>query len=94
MKRLDFKTAPQLFEQERDGIKPFTIRKRDWKDKRFQSLSHWDKDLIWKIRIYNSKTYEYFDRIITNVSYLWYYDNRLRHLNANENWIIIHFRPE
>ena len=81
MKVIEFKTVSPLFEMERDGIKPFTIRKRD-KDKRFRALAQWIEDYKWTIRITNPATGESFDRLITNVSYLFYAD-----------WLIIHFTP-
>ncbi len=39
MKVLNFKTISPFFEQERDGIKPFTIRQWDGADERFQKLA-------------------------------------------------------
>ena len=39
MKILEFKTVSPLYEMERDGIKPFTVRKYDSKDKRFRTMS-------------------------------------------------------
>lgn len=38
-KVLEFKTISPFYEQERDGIKPFTIRQWDTSDERFQALA-------------------------------------------------------
>ena len=74
MKIIDFKTVSPLFEQERDGGKPFTIRKIDNKDPRFKALSQWSCERDWGLRITNAQTGESFIRKIKNVSYLWHYD--------------------
>ena len=74
MKIIDFKSVSPLFEQERDGDKPFNIRKVDNKDVRFKALSQWSPERDWGLRITNPQTSESFIRRIINVSYLWYYD--------------------
>jgi len=73
VKILEFKTVSPLFEMERDGIKPFTIRRID-KDSRFRALSQWNCEREWGIKITNPATGEYFIRRIKNVSYLVYDD--------------------
>jgi hypothetical protein len=93
MKILEFKTVSPLFEMERDGIKPFTTRRIEDKDKRHRALSHWQPEYKWGIRIVNLATQESFIREIIAVSYLYYFDLRqkdFRERNARfENWRII-----
>lgn len=74
MKVIDFKTVSPLFEMERDGVKPFTVRRADAKDKRFKALSQWNCELDWGIRITNPATGESFVRRIKSTSYLWHDD--------------------
>lgn len=74
MKLIDFKTVSPLFEQERDGEKPFTIRKIDYKDARFRALAQWTCEREWGLRVTNPQTGESFIRRIKNVSFLWHYD--------------------
>lgn len=76
MKILDFKSVSPLFEMERDGEKPFQVRKTDSKDKRFRALSQWQPRFQWGIRITNPATGESFIREIVAVSYPLYYDFR------------------
>ena len=89
MKIIDFKTVSPLFEQERDGEKPFTVRKRDPKDKRFRALSQlgWgNKGQGWLIRITNPATGESFIRRL----YWWDYIRDTDGLIYNgTHWIIL-----
>ena len=74
MNILDFKTVEPLFSQERDGEKPFTVRRIDPQDKRFRALSQWKRDYQWGIRITNPATGESFVRRIMSVDYLEYWN--------------------
>ena len=74
MKVLDFKTVSPLFEMERDGVKPFTIRRIEKDDKRQRALSQWQLSWNWRARITNPATGESFIRQIIAVSYLRYFD--------------------
>ena len=85
MKILDFKIVSPLFEMERDGEKPFTIRRIDPKDKRFRALSHWRPEYKWGIRITNPTTSESFIREIKVVSFVLY------HQYSDEDWWNIKF---
>lgn len=76
MRILDFKSVSPLFEMERDGEKPFEVRKIDSNDKRFRALSQWQPHFQWGIRITNPATGESFIREIVVVSYLRYFDPR------------------
>lgn len=69
-----FKSVSPLFEMERDGIKPFTTRKVDNKDKRFRALSQWHYSLNWGIKIINPNTGEFFIRELKSVNYLRWVD--------------------
>ena len=66
MKTLEFKSISPFFEQERDGDKPFTCRKLDTEDDRFQDLVFYSSDIIrpgdWAIKITNPTTGESFTR--------------------------------
>ena len=73
MKILDFKTVSPLFEMERDGVKPFTIRKIESTDRRFKSLAQWQPNWNWAVRITNPSTGENFIRAIVAVSFLHYF---------------------
>ena len=73
MKLLEFKSIEPFFSQERDGEKPFTIRRRD-KDSRFRALSQWKPEYKWAVRITNPATGESFTRLIHCVSFLPYFD--------------------
>lgn len=73
-KILDFKTVVPLFEKEKYGAKPLTIRQVDNKDKRFRALAQWNRDCNWALRITNPDTGESFIRRIKSVSYLVYHD--------------------
>jgi len=90
MKIIDFKTVSPLFEMERDGIKPFTVRLDDQKDSRFRALSQWEFSTsstnAWYCRITNPKTGESFTRMIDNIDWVW--DSTQ---NARTNWKIIYF---
>lgn len=74
LKILDFKTVSPLYEMERDGIKPFTVRLYDSKDKRFRALSQWVAGCNWAIRITNPATGESFIRKLKSVDYLRWVD--------------------
>lgn len=89
MKILDFKSVSPLFEMERDGDKPFEVRKIDLKDKRFRALSQWQPSYNWGIRITNPATGESFIREIIEVSFLWYYSHSDSGFKADADWKII-----
>jgi len=74
MKIIDFKTACPLFELERDGLKPFTIRLVDYKDKRFKSLAQWQQHFDWALRITNPANGESFIRKIVSIDFVRYVD--------------------
>jgi len=74
MKILEFRSVSPLFEMERDGTKPFTTRKIDYKDKRFRALSQWQPHFQWGIRITNPATGESFIRKLESVDYLRWVD--------------------
>lgn len=89
-KIIDFKTISPFFEQERDGIKPFTVRKFEGADPRFRSLSHMcQSKKTYVIRITNPATGERF--------YRWYLDRRFLRYGFLEDikwrgpeWIVIY----
>lgn len=58
---LEYKTVSPLFEMERDGLKPFTIRHIEKGDPRVKSLSQ-ASFVNWLIKITNPATGEYFYR--------------------------------
>ncbi len=60
LKVLQFKSISPFFEQERDGIKPFTIRLWDSNDNRFMTLP--SKSLRSEVKITNPTTKESFSR--------------------------------
>ena len=62
---ISFKSIPQMFEKERDGRKPNTIREMDEFDNRFKLLAESKAHLI---TIVNTETQEAFTRKITDVS--------------------------
>ena len=74
MRILDYKTVSPLFEMERDGMKPFTIRHIEKGDKRQRAFSQWKPAWDWYVRITNPATGESFLRKIIAVSYLKYFD--------------------
>ena len=74
MKIIDFKTVSPLFELERDGEKLFTARLIDLHDKRFKSLSQWQPESKWGLRITNPATGESFIRKIVSASRFHYLD--------------------
>lgn len=87
MKIIDFKTVSPLFEQCRDGEKPFDFRKYDAKDSRFRALSQIrfvDKP-GWAIRFVNPATGEFFSRELLGWKYLEGADGLL----LEPNWIIM-----
>jgi hypothetical protein len=75
---VEFKTIGPIFEKERDGLKPNTLRKIDLKDKRFGMLRN---GRIRFIRIVNPGTKESFVREVTDYTE-W------------EGWAIISWRKE
>ena len=90
-KIIDFKTVSPLYEEEKDGQKWFTLRKRD-NGSRFRALHQWNCELTWYIRITNPDTGDFFIRRITNVSYLWVFDASgivEAGLSSREPWMII-----
>ena len=77
MKVLEFKTVSPFFEMCRDGKKPFDIRLRDHKDKRFQALSQLPYSYKgenfmkgWAIKFVNPATGESFTRSLEYWEYL------------------------
>jgi hypothetical protein len=87
MKILEFKTISPFFEQCRDGKKPFDIRLREPKDKRFRALSqlpysYTGENLIkgWGVRFINPATGENFTRVLM----------RWEYLPVQPSWIIIY----
>lgn len=76
MKILDWKSVSPLFEWERDGEMPFTVRKIEKGDKRQRALSQWHPNLHWAVRLTNPATGESFIREIVAVSFLRYFDLR------------------
>lgn len=96
MKIIEFKTVSPLFEQERDGVKNFTIRKKDRKDKRFRALHQWRCEYDWYIKIKNPETGKDFSRRIKNVAYLCWFDTsgeRDPQVYMQEDWIAIEWNP-
>lgn len=95
MKIIDFKTVSPLFEMERDGIKPFTTRLVDRKDKRFRALSQWKREKQWYLRITNPTTGETFCRKLVNVSYFSYRDfseyksGGLGYFRFDDKWLLL-----
>ncbi|ADO83750.1 hypothetical protein [Ilyobacter polytropus] len=68
MKGVNFKSLPEFFIKEKSGIKNNTVRKDDGGD-RFEKLKEIDlSQEILFLRITNSETGEYFERIIRDVS--------------------------
>ncbi len=76
LKIIDFKTVSPLFEMERDGIRPFTERLIDPKDRRFKALNQWNSRRNWAIRITNPQTGEQFTRKLEAVSYIIWFDDK------------------
>lgn len=79
-------------------MKPFTIRKVDYNDKRFRALSQWTAlpaTIKWGIRETNPATGESFIREIKSVSYLAYHDfssehdDYLGYLKMDYSWRVI-----
>lgn len=77
MKTLVFKTVSPLFQMERDGIKPFTVRRVDSEDPRFRALAQWQFGLDWAIQIVNPSTGESFTRRLLSEDYLFDIDGLL-----------------
>lgn len=89
MKILTFKTLSPFFEQCRDGLKPFDIRKWDRRDKRFRAFSQVRYEDIsqreWYIRFTNPANGEAFMRQILH----WDYIRDKEGLCVEPIWIII-----
>lgn len=81
---VEFKTVSPLFEMERDGIKPFTIRRVEKGDARFRSLSH-ASFVDWLIKITNPATGEYFYRKLLGKNFLQGLDN-----TQISDWMILY----
>ena len=94
MKVINFKSVSPLFEMERDGIKSFTHRLVDPKDKRFRALSQWQPSYNWSIKITNSDTGESFVREILVVDWLRYRHWEEKWSIVNYKWRMIIFREE
>lgn len=60
-----FKSIPIMFNKEKNGLKPNTIREIDEFDDRFRKLAEFETNLI---TIKNSETGETFTRKITDIS--------------------------
>jgi hypothetical protein len=71
---LEFKSIPEIFEKERSGRKPNTLRTFENKDD--ERLIKIYTGVAKRIRITNTETKETFERTITDIT------------NWNENWII------
>ena len=82
MKVLDFKTIEPFFSQERDGIKPFTVRRWDDTDSRFMAL---ERSYGFSIRIRNPDTGESFIRELVS----WDYIKRNSWKPIEPRWIIL-----
>ena len=93
MKIVDFKSVSPLYEMERNGEKPFTTRKIDYRDKRFRVLSQWIPGDSWGIRITNPATGESFVRELIAKDRLRYFNSRQKdwknRLTLLEGWVII-----
>jgi hypothetical protein len=59
---VQFKSIPEMFEKEKSGAKPNTVRKIDLKDDRFKWLRKGHKRIV----IINTETHETFERYITD----------------------------
>lgn len=62
---VEFKSSPEFFVKERDGLKPNTVRIIEYSDERFLRLDSGDVKFI---RVFNTETNECFDREITDYS--------------------------
>lgn len=80
MEIISFKTVPVLFEMERDGVKPFTVREADPRDERFQSLFSGEAKVI---ELVNTETGEKFQRRIRGC----------RNVPEANGWIVILWKP-
>jgi hypothetical protein len=61
-----FKSHPIFFEKEKDGRKPNTVRMVPTADERFEAL---DQRTATIIEITNTETKEFFQRVITDISF-------------------------
>jgi len=61
-----FKSLPEYWEKELDNRKPNTVRVVDWEDKRFQNLK---ENNYARIKIFNTRTNESFERIIEDITF-------------------------
>ncbi len=87
MKILDFKTISPFFEWERDGEKPFTVRRWDYRDKRFRALAQSRAcGFDWCIRSTNPITQESFVRVLEG----WDWVRRRDRFLVEPEWIIIY----
>jgi hypothetical protein len=63
---ISFKSVPENFVKERDGLKPNTVRVVATNDPRFEAL---DQRTAKVIEIINTDTGEFFQRMITDISF-------------------------
>ncbi len=88
MKTLDFKTVSPLYEQEKEGFKPFTVRHMDYSDPRFKYLLKILQDQAMSedvhIRITNPGTGEKFTRQLMGFEII----------EKSPNWCILHLGKE
>ncbi len=96
-KILAFKSIEPFFSQERDGIKPFTVRQVDKKDARFRALvqlpQHGCSTLgvhNWAIRSTNPATGEGFIRELLGWSYFPRFRLSLQDGNYYPEWVILY----
>ena len=98
MKVLEFETISPFYEEGRDGIKPFILLKRDYKDSRVRALAQWKPEYEWKVRITNPATGESFTRLLHCVSFFGYYDFTEESYPARQktfwDWLIIVLEEE
>lgn len=65
-----FKSWDKIFQKEKSGRKPNTLRLHDEKDERFIKLKEWhDKEVFGQIIIENKTTGEIFTRQVKDVTY-------------------------
>ncbi len=82
MELITFKTMPGFFEMERDGEKPFTVRRIGQNDQRFRSLFLGEATTI---QIVNTETGESFLRELTSFTRL---------SPHAPDWVAIHWKSQ
>lgn len=68
---VSFKSVPEFFFKELSGRKPFTMRRIESGDSREELIGQFSAGLIevLYVRIVNSESGEFFDRLISDISY-------------------------